>query len=79
MLSAATPSGCGRRSSGDGMASVVGGVAGNDRDDFGVGAQRIAYDKAALLRKASARRLFAGPLTSLRFAQDDPLRDKPAV
>jgi hypothetical protein len=46
---------------------------------FGVGAQGIAYDKAALLRKASARMLFAGPSTSLRFAQDDPLRDKPAV
>ena len=80
MLRAATPSGCGRRSSGDGMASVVGGVAGNDRDDFGVGAQGISYDKAALLRKASARTLFARVLRpSLRFAQDDPLRDKPAV
>jgi hypothetical protein len=67
MLRAATPSGCGRRSSGDGMASVVGGVAGNDRDDFGVGAQEIAYDKAALLRKASARTLFARVLR-LRYA-----------
>jgi hypothetical protein len=67
MLRATMPSGCGRRSSGDGMASVVGGVAGNDRDDFGVGAQGIAYDKPALLRKASARTLSARVLR-LRYA-----------
>lgn len=36
-----------REASDNGMASVAGDVAGDRRDDFGVGALRIAYGKAA--------------------------------